>query len=336
MNSRERVIKALSLKTPDRVPWMEAYVDPYLASQLLNRPIELAPGVSVPTEILDVLNLDNIAFMLRPPEYVRHHEIGGVNYVAEGLLKTKDDLKAVKLPDPNADSFYDPAVNFLERHKKDYLALVNMRFGIATTYLSMGIENFSLALYEDLDFVTTLLDTFSEWSAEVAKHVHDIGFDAILVADDLAFKTGPLFSPQVVRELFLPRMRKVASNFRLPWIYHSDGNIMPLLDDLVTLGMDGLANIESGAMDIHQLKADYGNGICLMGNIDLHYTLTRGTPQETEEETRERIESIGKGGGYILASANSLTRYCKPENVLAMNRALLEYGSYSPLMNNPG
>jgi len=65
-----------------------------------------------------------------------------------------------------------------------------------------------------------------------------------------------------------------------------------------------------------------------MGNIDLRYTLTRGTPEETEAETKERIEKIGKGGGYILASANSLTRYCRPENVLAMNKALLKYGNY--------
>ncbi len=328
MNSRERVLKALNLEIPDRVPWMETVVDPHLASELLHRPVSPPPDVSVPLEVLEVLSLDNISFNIRPPEYVRHKETGGIKYVAEGLLKSKDDLKMVNLPDPEAESLYEPAANFLRKYKKDYLALAIMRFGIATSYLSMGIENYSLALYKDLDFVTTLLDMFSDWSAQVALHVNDLGFDAILVADDLAFKTGPMFSPQIVRELFLPRMRKVAANFKLPWIFHSDGNIGPLLDDLLTLGMNGIANIEPGAMDIHQIKRDYGNKVCLMGNIDLHYTLTLGTPEETWEETRERIKSIGKGGGYILASANSLPRYCKPENVLAMNRALIEYGNY--------
>jgi uroporphyrinogen-III decarboxylase len=137
-----------------------------------------------------------------------------------------------------------------------------------------------------------------------------------------------MFSPKIFREHFLPRMKRVAEKIRIPWIYHSDGNLMPILDDLLTLGMNGLANIEPNAMDILELKKKYGTRICLVGNIDLHYTLTQGTPDETEAEVKKRIEEIGPGGGYILASSNSLTPYCKPENVLAMNRALLKYGFY--------
>ncbi|MDP3039154.1 MAG: uroporphyrinogen decarboxylase family protein, partial [Deltaproteobacteria bacterium] len=65
-----------------------------------------------------------------------------------------------------------------------------------------------------------------------------------------------------------------------------------------------------------------------MGNIDLHYTLTQGTPEETEAEVKKRLQELSPGGGYILASSNGLTSYCKPENVLAMSRALLQYGFY--------
>ncbi len=86
--------------------------------------------------------------------------------------------------------------------------------------------------------------------------------------------------------------------------------------------------VRKSAMDIAQLKKKYGHLICLMGNIDLHYTLTRGTPEETEAEVKQRILELGPGGGYILASSNGLTAYCKPENVLAMSRALLKYGYY--------
>ena len=111
-------------------------------------------------------------------------------------------------------------------------------------------------------------------------------------------------------------------------IYHSDGNLLPIFDDLLTLGMNGLANVEPNAMDIVELKKKYGRLICLMGNIDLHYTLTRGTPEETEAEVKKRIQELGPGGGYILATSNGLTAYCRPENVLAMSRALLKYGYY--------
>ncbi len=329
MTSRERVLITLRLQEPDRVPWVEFYVDDYLASQLMRKPVFAPRGAKIPPQVLEVIDLDNITFSLRPPEYVEVRELSGIKYVGKGLLKTKDDLKMVNLPDPNNEAFYMPARQFLDKYRGEDKAMVaTIRFGISTTYLSMCMEDFSLALYDDLSFVTTLLDMFSDWSAIVVKHINELGFDLISVHDDIASTNGPIFSPEVIRELFLPRMRKVADNIKLPWIYHSDGNIIPILDDLLTLRMNGIANIEPSAMNIVQLKKDYGDKICLIGNIDLVYTLTRGTVEETEKEVKERIEQIGPGGGYILASANSLTRYCKPENVLAMNRTLLEYGNY--------
>jgi len=81
-------------------------------------------------------------------------------------------------------------------------------------------------------------------------------------------------------------------------------------------------------MDIGRMKTQYGSRVCLIGNIDLDYTLTRGTPDEVEKEVRERIALAGKGGGYIMSSANSLTDYCKTENVRAMSRALQTHGKY--------
>jgi uroporphyrinogen decarboxylase len=78
-------------------------------------------------------------------------------------------------------------------------------------------------------------------------------------------------------------------------------------------------------MDIAAVKAAYGARVCLVGNIDLHYTLTRGTPAEVEAEVKQRIETLAPGGGYMISSANSLTAYCKLENVLAMAAAIRKY-----------
>lgn len=81
-------------------------------------------------------------------------------------------------------------------------------------------------------------------------------------------------------------------------------------------------------MDIEALKQEIGHRVCLVGNIDLHYTLTQGTPQEVEDEVRRRIEVVGRGGGYMISSANSITSYCKLENVRAMVDAIRRYGVY--------
>jgi uroporphyrinogen decarboxylase len=100
------------------------------------------------------------------------------------------------------------------------------------------------------------------------------------------------------------------------------------MDDLLTLGMNGIHPIQPAAMDIKQIKAKYGSRVCILGNIDLDYTLTLGTPDEVDKEVKERIIAAGPGGGYIVTSANSLTDYCKTENVWAMAKAVKKYGKY--------
>jgi uroporphyrinogen decarboxylase len=338
LTSRERVLTALNLKQPDRVPWVESSVHNRLAEKLLKRSdfekatvtqIFSTPGMRIPPPVLDVIALDNLTFSIAPPRFVRSQHYEGMDIISDGLIKSEADLSKVILPDPEADELYRPAKDFIARFRGSNRALgVTIRMGISNTYLSMGIEHFSLMLYDNPRFLLRLMDLFVDWACKSVEKINDLGFDFMIVPEDLAWKQGPLFSPRIIRDLFLPRMKKVADKIKIPWIYHSDGNLLPILDDLLTLGMNGLANVEPNAMDIVDLKKRYGHRLCLMGNIDLHYTLTQGTPEETEAEVKKRLKELAPGGGYILASSNGLTPYCKPENVLAMNRALLQYGSY--------
>jgi uroporphyrinogen decarboxylase len=81
-------------------------------------------------------------------------------------------------------------------------------------------------------------------------------------------------------------------------------------------------------MDIRKVKREYGKRLCLMGNLDLGYTLTRGTPAEVEAEVKERIRTIAPGGGYCLGSSNSVTEYVPLANYNAMREAAFKYGKY--------
>jgi uroporphyrinogen decarboxylase len=119
----------------------------------------------------------------------------------------------------------------------------------------------------------------------------------------------------------------VAEKITLPWIIHSDGNILPFLDDLLSLGISGLHPVEKGAMDIRALKKRYGSRLCLLGNIDLNI-LGIETPLEVEAEVRGLIRDVGPSGGYIVTSGNSLAGYLKPENVIALSEAVQKYGQY--------
>ena len=120
--------------------------------------------------------------------------------------------------------------------------------------------------------------------------------DFLWFADDLAFKTEPYVSPRIFRQMFLPRFRHVADQITKPWIFHSDGNLMPLLDDLLSLGMNGLNPIEPGAMDLGDLKRRYGRNLCLAGHISVD-TLARGSEAEVEGLVRDAIRVAGPGGG---------------------------------------
>ena len=101
-----------------------------------------------------------------------------------------------------------------------------------------------------------------------------------------------------------------------------------MLPDIVDCGFTALHPIEPKAMDIDWVKREYGRRLCLIGNIDLGYTLTRGTPAEVDAEVKERIRTVAPGGGYCVGSSNSVTDYVPLENYNAMREAAFRYGRY--------
>ena len=322
MNSRERVLVALQGGQPDRVPFVDG-MDRGMQVRIMGR------------EDFDQLDLvremqfDALTLTLAPPFFVNRLLMPtGKDFIKEPLVKTRADLAGLQFPVLD-DHYLAEARQFIAKYRDTGYALgLVTRMGASGVLNSMGVDGFSYALADDPGVIEELFDRYVAWVCELLDKTSALGFDFVKFADDIAYKTGPLFSPQVFREIFLPRMRQVASHVRQPWIYHSDGNLLPLFEDLLSLGMNAVNPIEPGAMDIDFIKEKYGRRICLHGNIDLHYTLTRGTPAEVEAEVRQRIERIGRGGGYILASANSITDYCKVENVLAMRDAFVKYRDY--------
>lgn len=336
MNSRQRVLTALRREEPDRVPYCELGIDRALAHRLMGWGHPDSQEANLEANVYSVdeakaiaarLGLDNICYVLRAPVYA-HKKSGqdGRLFYGEGMIRSEADLELLQLPDPLDDSLYEDARRFAEQ-KSDFCAWLVTRIGIFPTWLSMGIENFSISLYEDRSFLEAVLDRYCDWAVAVAERVCQLGFDVYASTDDMAFKTNPFFSPRVFRELVLPRFQKVAEKVTLPWVVHSDGNLMPFMDELVRLGIAGLHPIENGAMDIRAVKREYGDRICLLGNVDLNI-LGLGTTEDVDQEVRELIRDVAPGGGYVVTSGNSLAGYLQPDNVLALSAAVRKYGLY--------
>ena len=315
---------------------MEFSVDRALSDKLLNRKRLSSQkanlekndfSVSEAISVAEHLRMDNLSYVLRAPVYAEKHEgKDGRLFYGKGLIAKPADISLIELPNPDDDALYEEAASFAAA-KGDRAACFVTRAGIFPVLLSMGIDNFSIALYDNLDFVKELLEIYFSGSEAVAARVSSLGFDIYVSTDDMAFNSAPYFSPEVFRELVLPYYRRLAPKITLPWIVHSDGNILPLLDDLLSLGISGIHPMEKGAIDIRSVKKEYGNRVCLLGNVDLNL-LGNGTETEVREEVMWLLREIAPGGGYILTSGNSLAGYCIPENVMAMVETVTEYGSY--------
>jgi len=159
----------------------------------------------------------------------------------------------------------------------------------------------------------------------------DVGADIIVVPGDLAGEHTTIMSPDAYREFIRPHHEEIVARAHargVPIVKHSDGNVWPILDDLLAVGFDGIHPIQPQCMDIGEAKAHLQGRACVLGNIDCRDLLVFGTETEVEQTVKETIEAAAPGGGYILSSSNSIHPGCKPENYVAMVKAAHEYGRY--------
>lgn len=358
MTPKQRTMTALMRGQPDQVPWVEGHVDELLQIRLMDGRTDYTPnevcrrlgmdgfGWHVPSGgkgehthgLQSARSMkesyyapDRITFDFMPPWIAEMGvDAGGRSFVKKGLLSDRDSLKLFDeyLPDPDHSARYEQVAKWIEKYREDYAVFGRIRLGTASTIESIGLDRFSLMLYDDPDLVKEIHRRFSEWTLRVLEHINRLDFDFYWVSDDVADTKNPWVDMAMYEEFLLPCQKMVAQGIGKPWVYHSDGNLFPILDGILTLGMNAIHPVQPSAMDINALKAKYGSQVCIVGNIDLDYTLTRGTTDEVQSEVRNRIENIGKGGGYIISSANSLTDYCKTSNVMAMAEAIRKYGKY--------
>ena len=336
LNPGERFLTALRREIPDRVPYGEFTIDETVAYNILGRPkTESKEGqleqTRVPLEdqkeLSRILGRDVITFSFRAPIFVdKQSGKDGRLFYCKGKIETMEDLDRFPLPDPSDDELYTEARQFIEG-KEEFAVVAATRVGIFPTILSLGYEKFCTLIYDNPELVERLLDRYVDWQTTAVERLSKMGIDVILSTDDMAWKGGLMFSPKFFRSVVLPRMKKVGEKIKVPWVVHSDGDITEIIEDLLDLGIAGLHPIEPNVLDMAEMKKNYGDRVCLIGNININ-TLAMGTTEDVEAEVRARISDAAHGGGYILTSANSVASYCKPENVIAMAEAVRKYGVY--------
>jgi len=205
-------------------------------------------------------------------------------------------------------------------------------------YMSRGVEQWLLDLAGDPGFALALLRKITDlMKASVIRLLEEAGeyIDVLVTGDDLGSQTATLISPRMYRRMIKPFhaeiYQEIKKRTKAKVFYHSDGNIYPLLNDLIEIGIDVLNPVHVAARDMGdtaRLKREFGHRLSFCGAIDTQRVLPHGTTDDVRREVRRRIKDLAPGGGYILASVHCIQPDVPPENVCALFKEAFAAGRY--------
>jgi len=204
-----------------------------------------------------------------------------------------------------------------------------------TAWRLRGFMQFMMDLKQNPPLVHYLLEQLTAMHLVVTLALVRAGIDILALDDDVAEPTQMLISPTMWREYFKPHVRTIidaarAANPEVAIFWHSDGNIEPIIPDLIEIGVDILNPVQPDVSDPAKLKAQYGDQLVFFGTVGTPQRWSFGKPNDIRAEVRERIATVGRGGGLIISPAYDLEpeENIPWENVVAFFEAVDEYGSY--------
>ena len=162
-----------------------------------------------------------------------------------------------------------------------------------------------------------------------AKKLVELGVDMIWIGDDVGAQERMLISPKHWRRFLKPRLANFiaelkAINPQVKVAYHSDGNIYPIIPELVEIGLDVLNPIQPMCMDPALLKRLYGDRLCFWGSVDEQQTLPFGSPGDVRREIHTRLQTIGRSGGLIIGPTHHVQLDTPMQNFWAMINTITE------------
>jgi uroporphyrinogen decarboxylase len=185
-----------------------------------------------------------------------------------------------------------------------------------------GMEDLLMDLMTEPDRAVLFLDRTAQLQQHLAVEFARAGVDIVITGDDVAGQKGMLMRLELWRQFFKPRLAATiaavkSANPASRVFYHSDGNMAAIVPDLIDIGLDILNPLQPECMDPAEIKRKYGDRLSFWGSVSVQRTMTQGTPSEVRREVRERIATVGRGGGFILAPAHVLGPETPWENIVA-------------------
>jgi uroporphyrinogen decarboxylase len=206
------------------------------------------------------------------------------------------------------------------------------------SYMLRGVDNWLVDLALNPEFADALMRKVSDLQGQaMVKLLEAAGahIDVVVIGDDLATQNTLMISPEMYRKQVKPYQAELISAIKRKTkakvFYHSCGNIYPLINDLIEIGVDLLNPIQVSTKDMHdtaRLKREFGKRLSFCGAIDTQKVLPYGNVDDVRREVRRRVADLGPGGGYILSAVHCIQPDVPPENVCAMFEEALAVGRY--------
>jgi len=261
-------------------------------------------------------------------EYTTRFGKGSYTEMCAHPLADEKALETYRPPDPNRAEIYEDAARTIREFKDEYWIVgVTVTTIFETAWALRGLEQMLMDFALNPDLAERILEIPYQYHLTAAKRLVQMGVDMVWTGDDVGGQMAMIISPDCWRRFLKPRMANFIAelktiNPQVKVAYHSDGMITPIIPELIAIGVDVLNPIQPASMDPAQIKREFGDKLCFWGSIDEQLTLPFGTPEEVRQEVRERLKTIGKNGGLILAPTHHVQLDTPMENFLAMQQAI--------------
>ena len=339
LTKRERVMRTLAFQETDRVPLYDIFQNDGLIEYLGGEPLTVADGDRVKGRAihrsLDMTRMpqgpkapgvvsDDDGLIIRQERWTRwiiERPWDDKRGLLDWIWREIERAEAQVYDAAFGQSFHENMAHYQRLFGDDTVQIVESGVGLTQMFWAIGWEQFSYLMVDEPDLIEGWLG--ARHRAELRRVAAIADPERIPVAltyDDLAYKTGPLVSPRWLRDHWFPRLRALVDAWHergALCIFHSDGDLWLLMDDLVAAGIDGLNPLEVAAsMTVRQVRERYPQ-LVLTGGVDVSQLLPLGTTEEVREASLENIAATG-GRGYFLGSSTELHWEIPTENILAM------------------
>lgn len=188
------------------------------------------------------------------------------------------------------------------------------------------------AYFERPDEMKRRADQMVDNALARGKRLVDGGIDGFALCADYCFNNGPFLSPPMFAEFVTPYLTRLVAGYREMGAYaikHTDGNIMPILDQLVSAKPHAIHSIDTQAedMDLKVIKEQVGDQVCLIGGVQCGLLQT-GTEEEIIEDCKYALKYGMPGGGYIYSTSNVAFKGLPLERYLLILEMRQKHGWY--------